>query len=214
MFRVAIVEDHTLVRQTLARLVDSYDRFEVVAEASGASEAMPRLRGAEPDVAILDINLGVDSGLDLAVEVRRELPGTRIIFLTMHEDETTLRGAFAFGADGFISKSAPAAELFQALTTICDGGSFVSLDLSRKVMALAGGRNGPASDLTERELEVLRLLAAGRRPTEIAEELYLSIKTVKNHLTHTYAKLAVSTAAQAVSEAYKQRLIRVDEHVE
>jgi DNA-binding NarL/FixJ family response regulator len=212
MIRVAIVEDHAMVRQSLARLVRSEDDLEVVAEAGSAEEALPRLLGTEPDVALLDISLPGMDGIGLAARLKRSLPNTRIVFLTMHEDDSTVARAVGVGTDGYIPKSVDANDVVAAIRAVAAGESYVSASLMRRVMDIAGGRaQGPADRLTEREREVLRLLARGERPDEIAGSLHLSVKTVKNHLTSVYAKLGVETAAQAVAEAYRLRIVRLDE---
>lgn len=211
MIRVAIVEDHTMVRQTLARLIAAEEDLEVVAEAGSAEEALPRLRGTEPDVVLLDITLPGADGLSLGARMRQELPGIRIVFLSMHGDETTLRRATRLGTDGFVAKTAPVEEVVEAIRTVGAGGSYISRELAGKMLRLAGGQpSTPAGRLTERELEVLRLLAAGVRPGDIAERLVLSLKTVKNHLTAIYTKLGVETAAQAVAESYRLHIVNAD----
>lgn len=204
MIKVAIVEDHAMVRQTLTRLINAEDDLEIVIEAGSAEDALLRIASEEPQVALLDITLPGIDGLTLAAKLRREAPDVRIIFLTMHDDDATLSRAVGLGTDGYVPKTADAEEVLEAVRTVGDGGSYVSPTLVRKVMDIAGGRaTGPAAQLTDRELEVLQLLASGNRPDDIADTLYLSVKTVKNHLTNVYAKLNVETAAQAVAEAYR-----------
>ncbi len=207
MIRVAIVEDHAMVRQTLSRLIDTEDDLEIVLSEGSAEDALPRFPSATPDVALLDITLPGEDGLTLAAKLRREAPDVKIIFLTMHDDDATLSRAVGLGTDGYVPKTADAEEVVEAIRTVGDGGSYVSPALVRKVMDIAGGRaTGPAAQLTDRELEVLQLLAKGNRPDDIADTLYLSVKTVKNHLTSIYSKLGVATAAQAVAEAYRLRI--------
>ncbi|MGH3443099.1 MAG: response regulator [Nitriliruptorales bacterium] len=206
--RVGIVDDHTMVRQTLARLIESEGDFEVVAEAGSASEARARLPGAGPDLLLLDISLAEDDGIGLSAVLRRELPDSRVVFLTMHDDPATVQRALAAGAEGYLLKSASAREALDALRKVAAGGSYVSPELTTTVMALVRGRtSAPAGTLTDRELEVLQLLAAGERIADIAAHLFVSAKTVKNHLTSVYAKLGVETAAQAVAEAYRLKLV-------
>jgi DNA-binding NarL/FixJ family response regulator len=208
MIRVAIVEDHAMVRQTIGRLLSAEDDVEVVFESGTAEDALPKFHGEKPDVALLDVSLPGMDGLTLAARVRRELPDIRLIFLTMHDDDSTLARAVGLGTDGYVPKTADSQELLDAVRTVGDGGSYVSPSLIGKVMDIAGGRTVSAgSRLTERELEVLRLLAAGKRPDDIADDLYLSVKTIKNHLTSVYAKLGVETAAQAVVEAYQLHIV-------
>jgi DNA-binding NarL/FixJ family response regulator len=215
MIRVAIVEDHAMVRETLARLMGTEADVDVVVQAGSAEDALPLIHGEKPDVALLDVSLPGMDGLSLAARLRRDLPDTKIIFLTMHDDDATLARAVGLGTDGFVPKTAEAQEVVAAVRAVGSGGSYISPALVRKVMDIAGGRaTGPAAELTDRELEVLRLLARGLRPDDIAGELYLSVKTVKNHLTSVYAKLRVETAAQAVAEAFRLRLADAGERSE
>lgn len=210
--RVAIVEDHALVRQSMIELVEKSDRFRVVAEAGDAEQAIPLLRGTEPDIVLVDIALPGRSGIELAEHIHDELPGTEVLFVSMHDDDLTLQSAMDVDPAGFVSKVATGDELLEALETVSAGASYISPEVAGKVIDLASGRGRtPATELTDREVEVLRLLATGKRHEEIAEELFVSLKTVKNHLTSIYTKLDVDRASQAVAEAYQQGIIRPDE---
>jgi DNA-binding NarL/FixJ family response regulator len=127
----------------------------------------------------------------------------------MHDDDGSLQRAVALGAAGFVSKSASIEELQEAVRAVRDGGSYLSSNVASRVMDLAAGRSQATTlGLTPREREILELLTAGNRPTEIGTSLFLSVKTVKNHLTSIYSKLGVETGAQAVAEAYRLGLVR------
>ncbi len=208
MTRVVVVDDHPLVRQGVTDVVRSEPGFEVVGEAARAEEAFELVTRVEPDVVVLDVAMPGKDGPELAADLLRVQPGLRIIFLTMHDDDLTLRRAVALNADGFVIKSAAAKELGQALQAVAEGGSYFSPSIARRVMNLARdpGRDTSAQ-LSDRELEILGLLAEGARPKEVAEQLFLSVKTVKNHLTSIYAKLGVESAAQAVATAYRRGLV-------
>lgn len=208
MMRVVVVEDHTLVRQSLVKAVRAEAGFSVVGEAGTGREAVRVVAETGPDLVLLDIAMPEGDGLDVAASVRRTAPGVKILFLTMHDDDASLRGAVAVGADGFVPKSSSMDDLLQALHAVRDGRSYLSPAVARRVMDLASGRqDGRPAHLTDRELEILRLLAQGLRATEVGERLFVSVKTVKNHLTNVYAKLGVSTASQAVAEAYRRGLV-------
>jgi DNA-binding NarL/FixJ family response regulator len=126
----------------------------------------------------------------------------------MHEDDASISRAIGIGADGYVLKTASTDELLQAVRAVAEGGSYLSPAIARRVIDLAGGkRGGSGSRLTERELEILRLLSEGNRPAEVAQKLFVSIKTVKNHLTSIYSKLGVATGAQAVAEAFRLGLV-------
>jgi DNA-binding NarL/FixJ family response regulator len=146
------------------------------------------------------------NGLEVAAQMRTAAPNTRFLFLTMHDDDASISKAIALGADGYVLKTASTDELLTALRAIAEGGSYLSPAVARRVIDLAGGKSATAN-LTDRELEILRLLAQGARPGQVAEKLFVSIKTVKNHLTSVYAKLGVQTGAQAVAEAYRKGLV-------
>lgn len=208
MTRVVVVEDHTLVRQSLIKMIDGEPEFEVVGEAGNGDEGLELIRKLKPDVVILDISMPGGSGLEVAAHLRTSAPDVSFLFLTMHEDDASISKAIGLGADGYVLKTASTDELLQALRAVAEGGSYLSPFVARRVMDLAAGKRGSSGlHLTERELEIIRLLAEGARPAEVAAKLFVSVKTVKNHLTSIYAKLGVKTGAQAIVEAFKLGLV-------
>jgi DNA-binding NarL/FixJ family response regulator len=206
MTRVVVVEDHTLVRQSLVKTINAEEGFEVAGEAGRGDEGLALIAKLSPDVVLLDITMPGGNGLEVAAQMRTAAPNTRFLFLTMHDDDASISKAIALGADGYVLKTASTDELLTALRAISEGGSYLSPAVARRVIDLAGGKSATAN-LTDRELEILRLLAQGARPGQVAEKLFVSIKTVKNHLTSVYAKLGVQTGAQAVAEAYRKGLV-------
>lgn len=204
--RVVVIEDHTLVRQSLVKTINAEDGFEVAGEAGRGDEGLALIAKLSPDVVLLDITMPGGNGLEVAAQMRGAAPNTRFLFLTMHDDDSSISKAIALGADGYVLKTASTDELLSALHAIAEGGSYLSPSVARRVIDLAGGKS-PSANLTDRELEILRLLAQGARPGQVAEKLFVSIKTVKNHLTSVYAKLGVQTGAQAVAEAYRRGLV-------
>lgn len=208
-FRVVVADDHTLVRQSVLKAVRGEEGVEVVGEAADGPSTLAAVAEHAPDLLVVDIAMpGVD-GLNVAERLRREAPGTRVIFLSMHDDDASLQRAVALGAAGFVSKSASIEELLEAVRAVRDGGSYLSSNVATRVMDLAAGRNSATTlGLPPREREILELLTDGHRPAEIGTQLFLSVKTVKNHLTSIYSKLGVETGAQAVSEAYRQGLVK------
>lgn len=206
MTRVVVVEDHTLVRQSLIKTVNAEEGFEVVGEAGRGDEGLETIRRAMPDVVLLDITMPGGTGLEVAQQMKDAAPGVRFMFLTMHDDDASIAKAIGLGADGYVLKTASTGELLTALHAVADGGSYLSPAVARRVMDIAGGKP-QGSSLTDRELEILKLLAEGNRPQTIADELFVSIKTVKNHLTSVYSKLGVETGAQAVAEAYRRGIV-------
>ncbi len=208
MTRIVIADDHTLVRQSLVKLVHAESDFEVVGEAERGGAVCETVQRLRPELLVLDINMPDVDGIQVATQLRRLLPEVRILFLTMRDDDATIRRVLALGADGYVPKVASTDELLQAIRAVAKGGTYLSPVIARRVMDMAGGRSvSPAGQLTQRELEILRLIAAGSRPADVAEKVFLSLKTVKNHLTSVYAKLGVQTAAQAVAEAYRLGIV-------
>lgn len=206
--KVVVADDHTLVRQSLIKLVNSGPGFNVVADVERGEPVIDLVRRHDADLVLLDVNMPDVDGIEVATRLRKQFPDVKILFLTMHDDDATIRQAVSLGADGYVSKSASTEELLQALEAVGEGGTYLSPAIARRVMDMAGGRgDSPANQLTERELEILQLMATGARPQEMADQLFLSVKTIKNHLTNVYAKLGVSTAAQAVAEAYRLGIV-------
>ena len=202
--RVVVVDDHALVRQSIVKAIDSEPGMEVVAEGGDGITALRLVATHEPDLVVLDIAMPGKDGLAVAEQLRAGHPATSVLFLSMHDDDASLQRAVALGARGFVSKSASVDELLDALRAMRDGGSYLSSGVATRVMDLAAGRSATSDlGLTAREREILGLLTAGKRPGDIADHLFLSVKTVKNHLTSVYQKLGVETGAQAVAEAYR-----------
>ena len=206
-FRVVIADDHTLVRQSVAKAARGEDGIEVVGEAADGPSAREEILRTQPDLAVLDIALPGMDGLTLAEELRVQQPDLAIVFLSMHDDDASLQRAVGLGARGFVSKSASIDEFVEALRAVRDGGSYLSSDVASRVMHLAAHRDRDDDSLTAREREILQLLSTGHRPGEIAAELFVSVKTVKNHLTSIYHKLGVETGTQAVVEAYQRGIV-------
>jgi DNA-binding NarL/FixJ family response regulator len=201
------VDDHTLVRQSLVRVVSAEPGLDVVAETGDGDEAIALIARWKPDVVVLDINLPGTDGFGVAAAARLKHPGLRVIFVTMHEDDAHIRRAMQMGADGYVPKTSPARELIQAIHIVAAGGSYLAPAIAGRVIGLAGRRAGVSGALSDRELEILELLASGARVPEVAAQVYLSVKTVKNHLTSIYAKLNVNSAPQAMAEAYRLGLV-------
>ncbi len=207
--RVMLADDHNLVRESLAKTVAADPTFEVVCQAANGDEVLAQINGVRPDILVLDIAMPGKDGLTVAARVREETPDVRILFMTMHDDDAHLRQAMALDVAGFVSKNVGADEFLEALSTVASGEMYLSTDAMRRVAGMASGRTSDSAvDLSAREQDVLIALAEGHRPQEIADSLFLSVKTVKNHLSSVYFKLDVKTAAQAVAKAYRTGLVR------
>ena len=206
--RVVVADDHALVRQSIVKAVAGEEGMEVVAEVSDGLAALQAVTTHEPDLVVLDIAMPGKDGLAVAERLRTDHPGVAVLLLSMHDDDASLQRAVSLGVKGFVSKSASVDELLEALRAVRDGGSFLSSGVASRVMEIAAGRSSTSDlGLTAREREILGLLTEGQRPGEIADGLFLSVKTVKNHLTSIYTKLGVETGAQAVAEAYRRGLV-------
>lgn len=200
--RLVVCDDHTLLRQSLVQMLSSLG--EVVGEAANGVESLAIIERLQPDLALLDVNMPPPDGLEVATTVRATWPTVKLAIVTMLDDDETLRRATTVGVDAYLTKSSSSSEFVQAISSVLAGGSWVSPAVASRLMSLA--QNAP-DDLTEREREVLVELAAGERISGIAERLFVSEKTVKNHLTSIYAKLGAETGAQAVAVAYRSGLV-------
>ena len=208
-YRIVVADDHTLVRQSVIKAVGGDPDVSVVGEAADGPSTVAAVERLEPDLLVLDISMPGSDGLAIAEQLRRTHPTVDVLFLSMHDDDGSLQRAVALGAQGFVSKSASIEELIEAVRAIRAGRSYLSSNVASRVMDLAAGRTSTTRvGLTNREREILELLTTGSRPGEIATELFLSVKTVKNHLTSIYQKLGVETGAQAVAEAYRQGMVK------
>ncbi len=207
--RVVVADDHALIRQSIVKAISAEEGMEVVAEVADGLAALQAVTTHEPDLVVLDIAMPGKDGLAVAERLRADHPEVAVLLLSMHDDDASLQRAVSLGIKGFVSKSASVDELLEALRAVRDGGSYLSSGVATRVMEIAAGRSTTSDlGLTAREREILALLTEGQRPGEIADGLFLSIKTVKNHLTSIYTKLGVETGAQAVAEAYRRGLVR------
>lgn len=199
--RVLLVDDHALIRAGLANLL-SMQQFEVVAEASTASQASALINSHKPEIVLVDINLGASSGINLIKEMKRSGSSSKFVVLTMQDDNQTLESAKDAGAIAFVTKSAPTERLLEILQTIATGSDkFLKAGKINQIT--------PTKDfgLTPREVEVLTLLPSGATANAIGALLFLTEATVKTHLANIYRKLSANNRAQAVSIAIENKLI-------
>ncbi|MGB3393057.1 MAG: response regulator transcription factor [Stenotrophomonas sp.] len=181
--RVLIVDDHTLVRAGLSRLLQGFADMQVVAEASNAEQALELALQHRPDVVLLDLSLPGRSGLEALSDIRRQLPSTRVVIMSMHDDTQHVRNALDRGASGFIVKDAAPQELELALHAACAGQVFLSPQISARMLAPLQGRERPTgvAALSPRQRQILRQLGNGQSTKEIAVDLGISAKTVETH---------------------------------
>jgi two-component system response regulator NreC len=209
MTKIVIADDHRVVRSGLRMLLDREDGFEVVAEAGDVADARRYVRAHRPDVLVLDLNMPGDPSLPAIPIFLEESPGTRVVVLTMQEDPAFAREALQAGASGYVLKEAADEELVQAVRAAADGGTFLNPQLGARIAAAPAEPAGPPDDLTERELEILRLIALGHTNSEIAGQLYLSVRTVESHRAHIQQKIRLTTRAELVRYALEHGLVAV-----
>jgi two-component system response regulator NreC len=203
--RLVLADDHAVVRAGLRLLLDAESDFEVVAEAGDIDAARRYVRGHHPDVLVLDLNMPGGSSLDAIPVIREEAPSTQIVVLTMQEEPAFARQALGAGAAGYVLKEAADSELVEAVRRAAIGETYLNPTLGARIAREPPP--GPPDDLSEREVEVLRLIAFGHTNTEIAQQLYLSVRTVETHRAHIQQKLRVSSRAELVRYALKRGLI-------
>jgi two-component system, NarL family, response regulator NreC len=201
---VVIADDHAVVRSGLRMLLDAEDQFTVVAEAGDVESTWRYIRAHRPDVLILDLNMPGEPSLPAIPAFREELPETQIVVLTMQNDPAFAREALRNGAVGYVLKEAADTELVQAVRLAAEGRTYLNPELGARVASEPHRRDGPPNDLTEREVEVLQLVAQGLTNREVAGRLVLSERTVHAHLRTTYRKLGISSRSAATRYALEQ----------
>jgi two-component system, NarL family, response regulator NreC len=205
---VVLADDHAVVRSGLRLLLERTGDLEVVSEAGTAEDALRTVLGHKPRVLVLDLNMPGDlSSLDAIPRVADASPKTRVVVLTMQEDPEFARRALRAGAVGYVLKEAADTELVEAIRRAAAGETYLTPSLGAALAAAPPAPAGPPDDLTQREVEVLRLIALGHTNTEIAGQLYLSVRTVESHRARIQQKLRLSTRAELVRYALDHRLL-------
>jgi two-component system response regulator NreC len=212
--RIFLADDHAVLRAGLKALLSAEPDMEVIGETGGEEDCAGMIVSQSPDVVLLDINMPCCNGLELLVELRKRTPGSRILVLTMHDDIEYLRQVLATGGAGYVLKEAADTELLTAIRTVHNGGVFLHPEhaalLSRESLEQSNpGRtyDDPVSRLSDRELEVLRLIALGYSNKEIAEMLSLSVKTVETYKARVMVKLDLKGRVALVRFALQQGLL-------
>jgi len=205
--RVVIADDHAVVRRGLRQVLDAAEGFEVVAEAADLESARRYTRGHRPDVLVLDLNMPGGSSLDGIPEIRAECPETQIVVLTMQNEPAYARHALGAGALGYVLKESAESELIEAIRAAAAGDTYLNPRLGARVAAEPPP--GLPDGLSEREVEVLRMIALGHTNAEIAEQLFLSVRTVETHRAHIQQKLRLGTRSELVRYALEHKLVDV-----
>ncbi|MEX1157039.1 MAG: response regulator transcription factor [Chloroflexota bacterium] len=209
--RLLVVDDHEVVREGLVALLSRRDEFQVVAEAGTVAEALLAARRFEPDLVIMDIRLPDGSGIEACREIRAEFPKIRVVMLTSYPDEEAVLSAILAGASGYLLKQVRGRDLVSALEAVGRGDSLLDPAVTERVLERVrrvanGQEHDELADLTAQERKILLLVAEGKTNKEIAAEVFLSDKTVKNYVSSILSKLSLQRRAQAAAFVAKHRL--------
>jgi len=209
--RILIVDDHGVLRAGLRALLNAEPDLQVVGEAADGQTGLRLATELSPDLVLMDISMPGMSGIQVTRQLKETLPGTRVLILTLHEDESLLREAIRSGASGYILKQAVEAELISAIRAVGRGDLYIHPAMTRALLKdvspLLVPEENPTEPLSPRELEVLRLVAQGHTNRQVAEMLHLSVRTVESHRANLMNKLGLSSPAQLVRYAIEHGLL-------
>jgi two-component system response regulator NreC len=204
---IVLADDHRVVRSGLRLLLQGEEDMVVIGESGDADAALRMVAARRPDVLVLDLNMPGTPSLGLIPVIREQSPGTYIVVLTMQDDPAFAREAMQNGASAYVLKEAAHEELVAAVRAAADGRTYLNPELGARLAAAPAQPSGPPDDLTEREVEILRLIALGHTNVEIAAQLYLSVRTVESHRARVQQKLGRSTRAELVRYALDNGLV-------
>ncbi len=209
---VLIADDHSLIRQGLKQILELEKDMVVIAQASNGNEAVQLAKECKPDIILMDINMPGANGLQAIKEIKQEKLDSRVIVLTIHEDREYLFKTLQMGAEGYVLKDAEPSVLIEAIRNVYAGQSYIQPNMTMELVkefnrvTLHEKEKHDDNNLTSREIEVLELIAEGMINKEIAKKLYISEKTVKNHVSNIFRKLNVSDRTQAAIYAFKHNI--------
>lgn len=205
-----LVDDHAVVRVGVRALLEAADDFDVVGEASTGREALQEARRLKPDLVLMDITLPDVNGLETLAQIKGVAPETRVVILTMHEDEDYFFRALQAGAVGYVVKGSDSENILAALRAAQQGGVFLYPSLARSLVSdyLGGGESPQVKDLSAREVEVLRLMGEGLTNKEIASRLHIGVTTAQTHRTRIMEKLGLHTVAELIRYAIRKGIVR------
>lgn len=209
MIRVLIADDHPIVREGLRRCLADVGEIDAGDEAVNGQEVLARSRENRYDVVLLDISMPGRSGLEVLKQLRREHPGTGVLILSMHSEEEYAERAFKAGASGYLTKNAHPEELIEAIRRVAAGGKYISSRAAELLACHAGEQSEklPHERLSDREYEILCLIASGKTVSEISQELSLSKKTISTHRAHVLEKMGMKNNAQLIHYALQNNLV-------
>ena len=212
--RILVADDHALFREGLRRILELEKDIKIVGEAKDGAETFELVRRLRPDVILMDISLPGPNGIRITRQIKKRYRKVYVIMLSMYEDTAHITESFQAGASGYVIKTRPSGELIQTIRSVSREGVSIPPTIEHKLLKgirkpdfLSGTKR---AHLTKREVKILRLVASGNTNKEIVKKLFMSEKTVKNHLNHIYRKLGVKNRAQAVVEGLKRDYISKD----
>lgn len=208
---IFLVDDHNLVRNAIKNMLNMQDDFNIIGEASNGREAVEALKGLKPKIVLMDLNMPELNGIEATKLIKLSNPEISVIMLTVSDTEISLSETLKAGATGYLLKDSTPDELYNAIRHVANGGALVQEDLMMKLLGEFKKLNEQSGNvqniLTHREVEVLKLVAEGNANKLIGEKLFISEKTVKNHLHNVYEKLEVKDRVQAITKAREKRII-------
>ena len=213
--RVMLADDHTLFRQGIRTLISAENDIDVIGEAANGADAVQKSTDLRPDVVLMDIGMPGLSSFEATRQIRKNRPDTRVLFLTMYDDEDYLVQGMEVGASGYVLKDSPAPQLVGAIRDVCRGGSYLSPRMLSQLVddfrtrIKSSDKTPRFATLTGREREVLKMLAEGNSVKEIAGDLTLSVKTVEAHKFNLMRKLDIHNKAQLVQYAIQKKIIKI-----
>ena len=211
--QVLLAEDHTIVRQGLRSILDGREGIQVVGEAKDGREAVEKAQQLQPDIVLMDLSMPLLSGLEATRQIKSQCPQIKVLVLTMHADEEYVFQILQAGASGYLLKQSAVGELVTAIQVVYEGNSYLSPAISRKIVdgyvrqGREQGKVDPYEQLTDREREVLHLIAEGRSTQEIADLLFISPKTVRGHRSSLTEKLGLHSNAELTRYAIRKGIV-------
>ena len=209
MIRVVVVDDHALLRDGTRRILEAHPDLQVVGEAASGEVALALVNQLHPDVVLMDISLPEMNGIEVARRLTQDHPDVRVLMVSAYDEDVYIRGALEAGAAGYLSKTAPGDELVQAVRAVAGGTNVLQSGLMARLLISSRRPERGVADLTERELEVLSLLAEGLHNRELAARMNIGTRTVDRLCDNIYAKLGVSSRTEAVVRAISTKLLIV-----